>query len=182
MDNLKQDELMHYGRKGMKWGQHIFGDKSESSGSSTKKETAKSEPSAGRKAVDSMVEKRKIRKTQKAAKKSAEEAAKKAAEEAAKKSAEETAKKAAVKPKQKPISEMTDEELSVAIARLELEKKYKEAVAYHNPHQGKAKKFVDKVLERSGEQLVTQVVNYYGAKALNKAIGEEAIFANNKKK
>lgn len=26
---IKVDELMHYGRKGMKWGQHIFGDKAK---------------------------------------------------------------------------------------------------------------------------------------------------------
>jgi hypothetical protein len=37
-------------------------------------------------------------------------------------------------------------------------------------------------LEKSGESLATQVVNHFGAKALNKMIGEEVIFANNKKK
>lgn len=171
MDNyeLESNELAHYGVKGMKWG--VRKDR-PSSGSSTtrkkkttaksavvkKKKSAKTEPSAGRKAIDAMVEKRKTRKAEKAA----AEAAKKA--------------------KRKPVSEMTDEELNAAIKRLELEKKYKELSAYHNPNQGKGKKFVNNVLEKSGEQLATQVVNHYGAQALNKAIGAEVIFANNKKK
>lgn len=153
---MENNELMHYGRKGMKWGQSIFGSRSKSAGTARKKK--KTGPSAGRKAIDAMAEKRRTRKAEKAA----AEAAKKA--------------------KRKPVSEMTDEELSAAISRLELEKKYKELAAYHNPNQGKGKKFVNNVLERSGEQLATQVVNHYGAKALNKAIGEEVIFANNKKK
>lgn len=172
MDNLEleSNELVHHGVKGMKWG--VRKDRSSSgSGKSTtkkkrttnkstvaKKKTTKSEPSAGRKAVNAMMEKRKARK------------AAKAAEEAAKKQ------------KRKPVSEMTDDELNAAIKRLELEKKYKELSAYNNPNQGKGKKFVSNVLEKSGEQLATQVVNHYGAQALNKAIGEEVIFANNKKK
>ena len=152
---MESNELMHYGRKGMKWGQSIFGSRSKSGTARKKKKTG---PSAGRKAIDTMVEKRKTRK------------AEKAAAEAAKKT------------KRKPVSEMTDEELNAAIKRLELEKKYKELSAYHNPNQGKGKKFVNNVLEKSGEQLAIQVVNHYGAQALNKAIGETVIFANNKKK
>lgn len=172
MDNLEleSNELAHHGVKGMKWG--VRKDRpSSGSGKSTtkkkrtttkstvvKKKTTKTEPSSGRKAVNAMMEKRKARK------------AAKAAEEAAKKQ------------KRKPVSEMTDDELNAAIKRLELEKKYKELSAYNNPNQGKGKKFVSNVLEKSGEQLATQVVNHYGAQALNKAIGAEVIFANNKKK
>lgn len=172
MDNfeLEYDELAHHGVKGMKWGVRKDRSSSKSSGSTSrkkrtatkstvaKKKSTKTEPSAARKAVNAMVEKRKARKAQKAA------------EEAAKKQ------------KRKPVSEMTDEELNTAIKRLELEKKYKDLTAYHNPNQGRGKKFVSNVLEKSGEQLATQVVNHYGAKALNAAIGEEVIFANNKKK
>ena len=91
-------------------------------------------------------------------------------------------KKAVEQPRRKTISEMSDDELNAAIKRMQLERTYKELYAANHPKQDKGKKFVSNVLERSGEQLATQVVNHYGAKALNKAIGEEVIFANNRKK
>lgn len=116
----------------------------------------------GRKMKRDMAKKRQARKEERAASK--------------------TAKKVSEKPKRKPVSEMTDEELNSAIKRLELERRYKELAAANNPKQDKGKKFVSNVLEKSGEQLATQVVNHYGAKALNAAIGDEVIFANNKKK
>lgn len=96
--------------------------------------------------------------------------------------ASKAAKKGSENTKRKPVSEMTDEELNAAIKRLELERKYKELSRVNNPNTDRGKKFVTNVLEKSGEQLATQVVNHYGAQALNKAIGEEVIFANNKKK
>lgn len=158
MDNyeLESNELAHHGVKGMKWG--VRKSRPTSKSAVAKKKTTKSEPSAGRKAINAMMEKRKTRKAEKAA------------------------AEAAKKVKRKPVSEMTDEELNAAIKRLQLEKQYKELTAFHNPNQGKGKKFVTNVLEKSGEQLATQVVNHYGAQALNKAIGAEVIFANNKKK
>lgn len=96
--------------------------------------------------------------------------------------ASKAAKKASTKPQRKPVSEMSEEELNAAIKRMELERKYKQLAAENNPSSDRGKKFVTNVLEKSGEQLATQVVNHYGAIALNKAIGDEVIFANNKKK
>lgn len=167
---MTNDELYHYGVKGMKWGVR----KNTTTSTSGKKRKSKKKTVAIKKAlkktkkhlnssVDSLVAKQKANKA---------ERAKKAAElEATKK-----------KKVRKPISEMTDAELKAAIDRLDLEKKYKEAVNYHNPNKDRASKFVNRVLEKSGESLATQVVNHFGAKALNKMIGEEVIFANNKKK
>lgn len=91
-------------------------------------------------------------------------------------------KKTVEQTKRKSISEMSDEELNAAIRRMQLERQYKELAAANNPKQDKGKKFVTEVLETSGKSLATQVVNHYGAQALNKAIGGEVIFANNKKK
>ena len=121
----------------------------------------KSRPSSGKKRkksgpIGSFVKKRKAAKKQKAA------------EAAAK--------------KRKPVSEMTDDELKAAINRLDMEKKYRDLVAASNPRNDRGKKFVSNVLEKSGEKLAVQVVSHYGAKGLNKLIGEDVIYANNKKK
>lgn len=78
---------------------------------------------------------------------------------------------------------LSDEELRQRISRLELEKRYRDLSKDVNPKQvSKGKKFVMNVLEKSGESLATQVVNHYGSKLLNKIIGEDVIYANNKKK
>lgn len=87
------------------------------------------------------------------------------------------------KPKKKSLEDMTDEELNAAIKRLELEKKYKD-LGY--PAQQKkifdGRNFVTTIIKNSSENLGTQVLNEVGAKAINKAFGYEAVYANNKKK
>lgn len=88
------DELYHYGRKGMKWGQHIFG---------KVKSGAKK---AGKKTVE----------LAKAGYKKASTATKIHA-------AETRAKKAADKLRKKPLKDLTDDELNARLKRLELEKR-----------------------------------------------------------
>lgn len=153
MDNLiiesENDELMHYGVKGMKWGVR-------------RKRYLSKARSKVRKLKRDRVKKKEAQKAERAASK------------AAKKTSEQS--------KRKPVSEMSDEELNAAIKRMQLERQYKQLHAENNPSSDRGKKFVVNVLEKSGEQLATQVVNHYGAQALNKAIGEEVIFANNRKK
>lgn len=89
-------------------------------------------------------------------------------------------------PKKKKISEMTNEELQARIDRINLEKRYSELV---NPSNTETKKkifdgrsFISTVSQRSAEELGTQVTKHFGAKLLNKLMGEEAVYANNKKK
>lgn len=106
----------------------------------------------------------------------------------------------AEKEKRKTVKDMTDDELRQKIDRLSLEKRYVELNSAMNPPKNKrGKEFALRVLEKSGENLCTQVVNHLGAKALNKVLGErsevtdketgevttiikDVIFANNKKK
>lgn len=161
------DELMHYGVKGMKWGvRRTPAQLGHRTSSGTGKKSSKSSSSSGSS-------------LKKAGKKVSSLYSKGKASRQAKKTAKLEAEKAKRK---KSISEMSDAELREQINRLNLEKEYKQAVAASNPSKGKGKQFVSRVLEQSGQQLAVQVVNHYGAKALNKAIGEEVIFANNKKK
>lgn len=137
-----QDELYHYGIKGMKWGVIRT---AEQLGHIVK--SAKS-----------------LYDSNKAKKRAKEEAA------IAKKRSKITNPK-----------KLTTEELNARIKRLQLEKDYNDLVKDTDSTR-KGKNFVMDILESSGKNLFTQVTNHYGAKALNKVIGEDVIFANNKRK
>ena len=99
----------------------------------------------------------------------------------ANKHAEEAAKIARQRAKITNPKKLTTEELNARIKRLQLEKTYKDLMKDTETAK-RGKNFVMDVLETSGKNLLTQVGNHYGAKALNRAIGEDVIFANNKKK
>lgn len=73
------------------------------------------------------------------------------------------------KPKKKTLSEMSDDELRSKLNRLQMEKQYKDLVRTLNPKQeSKAKTFVKKILERSGENIATQTATYIMGKSVNK--------------
>lgn len=72
------------------------------------------------------------------------------------------------KPKKKTLSEMSDDELRSKLSRLQMEKQYKDLVKQLNPQQeSKAKQFVKRVLERSGENIATQTTTYVMGKTAN---------------
>ena len=137
-----QDELYHYGIKGMKWGVRRT---AEQLGHTVK-------------SVKSLYDSHK-----------------------AKKRAKKEAAKAKKRSKITNPKKLTTEELNARIKRLQLEKDYNDLVKDTNRTR-KGKNFVMDILESSGKNLFTQVANHYGAKALNEAIGEDVIFANNKRK
>lgn len=88
------------------------------------------------------------------------------------------------KPKKRTIKDLSDEELGRRITRLEQEKKYRELLA-SEPGKKKmysGKRFIEKVLIPSGEDIAKQVSNALLAKAVNSAFKEEVVYANNKKK
>lgn len=71
--------------------------------------------------------------------------------------------------KKKKLSELTDEELSDRIKRLELEKRYRDLLKELVPQKSsKGKDFVLKVLERSGENIATQASAYVMGDIVNK--------------
>lgn len=159
---MDENYLAHHGVKGMKWGVRKSRPSSGSRSGSTKKKSP------------SKFSNIKVKRKEKAAEKV------KAKEAKQKEKAELAAKK---KDLRKPVKQMSDEELKRRIARLEMEKKYSELKLQTGLVNGqRGKKLVTNILEKSGEELGTQVVKYFGAKAINKALGEEGVFANNKKK
>lgn len=90
-------------------------------------------------------------------------------------------------PKKKKISEMTDEELQKKIDRLNLEKRYKDALASTMPkpkEKSRARKLVEDILFNSASNIGTQSVTYVmgkGANALLKQIFNDANAINPKK-
>lgn len=153
MDN---NTLSHHGVKGMKWGQHIFG-------------------------------KVKTYRTNKRRKQNLEKARAVRAKNRA-----EAAKRAKKLDKGKiSAKKMTDAEIKARIARLELEKSYKNLE--NETSRGvisKGKRFVnkfldstlDKVADNVAADLVAQTLKAKGAELINKALGEEVVFSNNKRK
>lgn len=117
------DELYHYGRKGMKWGEHIFGKpRSGSKGKVVaKKKPTDATPEAKKKSLSEKIAE---------SKKAKAEAAAKAAEEARKRD-----------PKN-----MTDEEIRKAIDRKKLENEYYQ---YHPQKVSRGKKFVKDFIDKA---------------------------------
>lgn len=84
------------------------------------------------------------------------------------------------------VSEMSDAELMAAVTRMNLEKRYaelmKESMKKPPTRGDAAKKFVGKIVAQSGEKVLSQVTTYAMSKAVNKALGQEVINMNTKKK
>lgn len=87
------------------------------------------------------------------------------------------------KPKTKSIKDMSDDELRQKISRLNLEKQYRDlSKTEERSKSQKGKEFINRVLERAGEDIAVQLAREGMARAINKAFKEEIVFANNKKK
>lgn len=172
------DELTHWGIKGMRWGVRRY---QNTDGSLT---------AAGqkRRTLGETIRAYRIAKKRKAALVKARQtrlANKKAAEQRVK-----DIVSGKIKSK-----DMTDAELQARIKRLDLEKTYNDAVknskqnAMGSRFTSKFKdSLVDKLADNVGADLISQVAKSFGAKALNSMIdkigvtGTESVYANNKKK
>ena len=75
-------------------------------------------------------------------------------------------------PSQKKVSEMSESELRDKIARLELEKRYRDLAKSSVPTtpSKKGTEFVKRVLEKSGENIATQLTTYVMGKMVNNAL------------
>jgi hypothetical protein len=74
--------------------------------------------------------------------------------------------------KKKSIKDMSEDELREKINRLQLEKQYANLMKEVNPPKStKGRDFVTRVLEKSGENITTQLTTYAMGTAVNKALG-----------
>lgn len=148
------EELYHYGVKGMKWGIRRSPAQLGHKTGTKKKKTS---------VVDAV---KKISQKRQQAK----------AEKTARKEARKTSRK------KKSVAEMSDDELRERIARLELEKRYRDLTPKQT-HRGRD--FVISVLENSGRNIATQTTTYAMGTAVNKiaqALGLEDPHIINPKK
>lgn len=164
MENLENsDELYHYGRQGMKWGQHIFG--SNQTGFSDRKKSGNSRSSNGKKTAESLMDKldakRKARAKAKAEKEAKEKAA---AEERAKIYRENKRQEVARSRSAKDIYEnahlFTTQELQSIYNRLQLEQNIKNLAP---KEVNKGKKLADEAVDWSdkADKLMTNGKKLY---------------------
>lgn len=91
-------------------------------------------------------------------------------------SAKKTSNTSTETPKKKTVKEMSEEELRSKIARLQLEKQYKDLLKSQEQEKlFDGKKFVVKVLEKSGDNILTQLATYAMGSAVNKAMGSDVV-------
>ena len=83
----------------------------------------------------------------------------------------------APKPKKISVKDLSDQELSDIIRRLDNEKRYNDYMKAQEGSSGKAKAkaFVASVLEKSGKEVASKVVTYTLGKAINKIMKDTVI-------
>lgn len=89
------------------------------------------------------------------------------------KETKQTVSKKQSSPQKKSISELSDDEIRSKINRLELEKRYQDLLKSTTPPKStRGRDFVMRVLERSGENIATQLTTDVMGKAVNATIGK----------
>lgn len=82
----------------------------------------------------------------------------------------------------KNVKDLTDEELSQLLNRINMEQRYMEAIAKMTPKkQRKVRNFVMDVLEKSGKNIATQATTYYMGQLVNKYLAGGKEIVNPKK-
>lgn len=156
MDN---NELIHWGIKGMKWGQRRYQNKDGTLTPAGKKRY-KAE-------MDKLKAEEKIIKAREAtkAKLAKLDAKRKELDDRKKALNDKSAPQATEKPKRKSIKQMTEAEIREKMARLQLEKDLKDL---EQKTQSRGSAFVKDVLEQSGKNIATQFTTYALGTAVNK--------------
>lgn len=162
------DVLMHYGRKGMKWYQSIYGGVNKIGGKTKNK---KGSPQQSKDATS--------------AKKEQTEQKRKEQREQAKK---EALSKGSASDILKYKGELTNDEMKKAIDRLVLEKRLSELSDTKRVSKGKSavtkwlKESSKKIAVDTSVDIASQLFKYYAVRGVNGVVGDTAVYTNNKRK
>ena len=170
---MEENELYHYGKKGMKWHQHIY---QKQNGSLNRLGRYKYERELARLKKEKAV----LRNKERTKKKLEKLDALRSEVDAKRQNVGENTKNHQQKPQEKSIKQLSNQELRGKIVRAQLEKPYSNLTKpAERAKMNKAKEFVGDVLERSGKNIGTQFTTYVMGTAVNKAFarvyGDNAI-------
>ena len=164
----REDELTHFGTKGMRWGvrkyQNSDGTLTSEGRARYLKNARKYDSKAGRIVPDNFVSKRRQARLVQKAKDARSEVRR---SDLAKARTDKQAKAAEAKRK-KTVKEMSNEELQAAVNRMNLEKQYSKLVAERNAKDHRVRNLVTKTLAKSGEKALSSLSDY----AFNLMVGE----------
>lgn len=173
---MENNELNHWGVRGMRWGVRRYQNKDGTLTAAGKKRyNAEMEKLKERERIVKNHQRTKAKMDKLEAKRKeldeAEELLGGPKKESKQKDPSEKTVKAPKHGKKKALKDMTDEELRTTISRLEMEKRYADLTT-EKKKVSEGNKFVTETLRKSANNLAPQVLNYYGAKILNKWINE----------
>lgn len=172
---FKNDELAHYGVLGQKWGIRRFQNKDGTLTNAGKKRYEKEleKVKADKKVLTNR--KRTVAKIEKlnAMKKEVEDQKKELSGKSTTKQSSKAKNNSSTK--RKSVKDMSNEEIQAVLDRIDLEKKYAEAMSSGNKKEtSRGQKFVMDVLETAGKDIATQATKFVMGTATNKVM--EALF------
>lgn len=101
-----------------------------------------------------------------------------------------TTKSVTKEPKKRTPKDLSDDELRSRINRLEMERRYSDLVGGNKQQINKGQNHIKKYMSESAKTIIAdsavdigrQAVKHFMAQAINSKIGDEVVYANNKKK